>query len=253
LTLPKRKESRNAGAKPDGHVLLLVTPMTQRVGFLENLVLFLVRNFGALFLKMLGSTLTLHRSGLNYEREVFRKGEFPIYAFWHGRLLILAYSHRDRKVQIMISAHRDGEIIAQVTDQLGFGSVRGSTTRGGLRAMRELAKKALKGYPTAITPDGPKGPRHIAQEGSIYAAMKTGFPLVLVTSSAFPRWTLHSWDRFIIPKPFATALVKFGKPFYVPAKLSEQEREKYRLKFQEEMIKLVEEADKEVEILHSRR
>jgi hypothetical protein len=224
--------------------------MKEKIGFLGRLGFFLVRNLGALFLKILGSTLTLYRSGLNYEREVFRKGEFPIYAFWHGRLLILAYSHRDRKIQIMISAHRDGEMIAQVTDQLGFGSVRGSTTRGGLRAMRELAKKALKGYATAITPDGPRGPRHIAQEGSIYAAMKTGFPLVPVTSSAFPRWTFRSWDRFIVPRPFATALVKFGKPFYVPAKLSEQEREKYRLKFQEEMVKLVDEADREVEILH---
>jgi hypothetical protein len=227
--------------------------MTQKIGFFENLAFFLMRNLGAFFLRILGSTLTLRRSGLNYERESFRKGKFPIYAFWHGRLLVLAYSHRDRKIQIMISAHRDGEIIAQVTDQLGFGSVRGSTTRGGLRALRELAKKALKGFPTAITPDGPRGPRYIAQEGSIYAAMKTGFPLVPATSSAFPRWTLNSWDRFIIPKPFATALVKFGKPFYVPAKLSEEEREKYRLKFQEEMVRLTNEADREVEILHRKR
>jgi len=226
--------------------------MAERIGFLERLGFFLLRNLGALFLRMLGSTLTLRRAGLDYEREVFRKGEFPIYTFWHGRLLILAYSHRDRKIQIMISEHRDGETVAQVTDQLGFGAVRGSTTRGGLRAMRELAKKALKGYATAITPDGPRGPRHIAQTGSIYVAMKTGFPLLPVTSSAFPRWTFSSWDRFIIPKPFATALVKFGKPFYVPAKLSEEEIERYRLNFQEEMVKLEAEADRQVEILHRR-
>ncbi|MFH1423077.1 MAG: lysophospholipid acyltransferase family protein [Planctomycetota bacterium] len=227
--------------------------MEREKSFFEKIFFFIIRNLGALFLKSLCSTLTLHRSGIKHEREIFRKGERPIYAFWHGRLLILAYSHRDRKVQIMISEHKDGEIIAQVINQLGFGSIRGSTTRGGMRAVRELARKAHKGFATGITPDGPKGPRHVAQAGSIYAAMKTGFPLLPITSSAFPRWTLSSWDKFIVPKPFATTIVKIGRPFYVPANLSEKEREQYRLQFEKEMIKLVEAADRKVEILHQNR
>lgn len=205
-----------------------------------------MRIFGALFLQALGGTWSLRFKGLSREREVRAKGHRPIYAFWHGRLLSLAYSHRGRGIQIMISEHSDGEIIAQITGQLGFGSVRGSTTRGGLRAMRALARRLLEGFDVAITPDGPKGPRHVLQAGAIYIAMRTGHPLVPITSTGWPRWTFKSWDKFIVPKPFSRVLVRLGEPLYVPPDLSEKGREEYRRRFEKRMVELVEAADREV-------
>lgn len=218
----------------------------KRFSFFQRLKFFLIRMAGAFLLLSFGSTWRLRFRGLEHERAVRANGHRPIYAFWHGRLLGLAYSYRDRKVQIMISEHGDGEMIAQVTNQMGFGSVRGSTTRGGLRAMRALAKKLLEGFDVAITPDGPRGPRHFFQAGAIYIAMRTGHPLLPVTSAAWPCWTLNSWDRFIIPKPFSSIIVKLGKPVYVPPDLDEKQREEYRLRLEKEMVQLVETADREV-------
>ena len=213
---------------------------------MQKLKFFLIRMLGSLFLLTLGGTWKLRFRGLAFEKAVHGNGHRPIYAFWHGRLLALAYSYRDRKVQIMISEHGDGEMIAQVTNQLGFGSVRGSTTRGGLRAMRALARRLLDGFDVAITPDGPRGPRHVLQAGAIYIAMRTGHPLVPITSSGWPRWTFGSWDRFIVPKPFANVLIRLGRPFYVPPDLNETEREQYRRRFEKQMINLVDTADREV-------
>lgn len=217
------------------------------MGVAQRLKFFLIRMAGSLFLLALGATWRLRFRGLAYERAVRLRGHRPIYAFWHGRLLAAAYSHRGRRIQIMISEHGDGEIIAQVTGQLGFGSVRGSTTRGGLRALRALGRKLVSGFDVAITPDGPRGPRQVAQGGAIYIAMRTGHPLLPITSSGAPRWTFRSWDRFIVPKPFASVVVCLGRPFYVPPGLDEAQREQYRREFERRMVELVEAADREVD------
>jgi len=218
----------------------------KKLTFGKRLKFFLVRMAGALFVLALGATWRLKFRGLKYEREVRKNGCRPIYAFWHGRLLGLVYAYRDRKAQIMISEHGDGEMIAQVANQLGFGSVRGSTTRGGLRALRALGRRLDAGFDAAITPDGPRGPRHVLQAGAIYMAMRSGHPLVPVTSSGWPKWTFNSWDRFNLPKPFSTLLVRLDRPMYVPPNLDEKEREKYRLEFEKQMIELVDTADREV-------
>ncbi len=217
-----------------------------RLSFGQRLKFFCIRMLGVLFLLALGGTWRLRFRGLAFEQAVRSRGHRPIYAFWHGRLLALAYSYRARKIQVMISEHGDGEIIAQITSQLGFGPVRGSTTRGGLRAMRALGRRLLGGFDVGITPDGPRGPRHVAQAGAIYIAMRTGHPLVPITSTAWPRWTFSSWDRFIMPKPFADVLVRLGEPFYVPPGLDEKRREEYRQRFEKEMIELLEAADREI-------
>jgi lysophospholipid acyltransferase (LPLAT)-like uncharacterized protein len=216
------------------------------LGFTNRLKFFVIRMLGSLLLLALGSTWRLRMMGTGHVRSVRARGLRPIYSFWHGRQLALAYSHRYSKIQIMISEHGDGEMIAQVTDQLGFGSVRGSTTRGGMRALRALARKTRAGFDVAITPDGPRGPRHVLQPGAIAAAMITGCPLVPATVAAWPRWNFRSWDRFMVPRPFADVIVLFGEPMYVPSRLSEAGREEYRERFERRMIELVEAADRMV-------
>ena len=185
--------------------------------------------------------MALRFSRRHIERRLLKRGRV-IYAFWHGRLLLLAYTHRRRKIHIMISEHRDGEMIARVTQQLGFGAVRGSTTRGRIQALKGMVR-AVRRFDGAITPDGPRGPRAIVQPGTISAAQLSGAPILPVTSAAYPRWQFSSWDRFVMPKPFACCVVRFGNPLFVPRRLTKEEFEQWRLKLQRELNRITEEAD----------
>lgn len=174
---------------------------------------------------------------------VKRQNQSVIYAFWHGRMLILAYSHRRREIHILISQHRDGEFIARIIHQLGFVSVRGSTTRGGTKAIFEMCDKVAQGYDVGVTPDGPTGPGFQVHPGTIYVAQRSGMPIVPITSSAEHRWTLSSWDRFIIPRPFSKAVVMLGEPILVPADSTAEELEQIRIDLETKLTKLTQKAD----------
>jgi len=138
-----------------------------------------------------------------------------IYAFWHGRQLFLVYSHRFRRINILISQSQDGQLITNITRLFGFKSVRGSTTRGGMRALVELIHQAEKGDILAFTPDGPKGPYREVQPGVLYVAQKTGLPIVPLTFSAKRKIILKNWDQFVVPLPFNYIIVATGQPLYV--------------------------------------
>ncbi|MCF6150494.1 MAG: lysophospholipid acyltransferase family protein [Candidatus Kuenenia sp.] len=166
-----------------------------------------------------------------------------IFAIWHCTLLCLVYMGRNANIQVLISQHTDGEYIASVIKRIGFGVIRGSTTRGGARALKALVDKAKAGYSLAITPDGPRGPRYVVQAGCIYLAKKTGIPLLPVTVGLSNYWKLPSWDEFRIPKPFSRALILYGDPFFVPSQLSEEEMETYRLSLEKTMREMMEKAD----------
>jgi lysophospholipid acyltransferase (LPLAT)-like uncharacterized protein len=133
-----------------------------------------------------------------------------LFAFTHGVLLPLAYSHRRRAIQVLISESRDGEIIARVTGKLGFGSVRGSSTRGGQRAVLQMAACGREGFDLAITPDGPKGPRGSVSPGVIAVAARSGLPIIPVGVAADRAHRARSWDRFLVPLPFARVWVVYG-------------------------------------------
>lgn len=135
-----------------------------------------------------------------------------IFAFWHGRLLPLTFLHRDQGSVVLVSQHRDGEVIARILDSLGYVTARGSTTRGGARGFRELIRRAGEGRDIGITPDGPRGPREVAQAGVVAAARVTGLPIVPMSAAVSPAWTLESWDRFVVPKPFARVFVRYEAP-----------------------------------------
>jgi hypothetical protein len=145
---------------------------------------------------------------------------------------------------MLVSEHGDGEYIAQIIRLLGYRLVRGSTTRGWLRAAKRLVADAGR-YDLGITPDGPRGPRHVMQGGAIYLAMKTGNPLVPITASATSAFVAKSWDRFVMPYPGAEVLVKWGKPYYVPPSLDENELERRRAEYEKILRGLTDEADSE--------
>lgn len=138
-----------------------------------------------------------------------------VFACWHGELLPLIWHHRRQGVAVLVSEHRDGELIARVAAGLGFSTVRGSTTRGGGRALLALSRLLQEGREVAVTPDGPRGPARTYAPGALVAAQRAGAPVLIVSMSVDRAWRLRSWDRFVIPKPFARITVAYGEPVWV--------------------------------------
>lgn len=206
---------------------------------MKKLKFFIVGILGALLIRLLSLTIRIEDEPKGFNK----KTTHAIYAFWHCMLLIPAYVGRKRNVQVLISRHSDGEYIAQVILRLGFGVVRGSTTRGGMRAVKEMVDKARAGYSGAVTPDGPRGPRFVVQPGSIYLGKKTQLPIIPVVVGMSRFWELPSWDKFRIPKPFSRALVMYGEPVYVPPNLDDEGMEQYRLSLENTMKEMAERAD----------
>ena len=159
-------------------------------------------------------------------------------------MLLPAYVGRNRNVKVLISQHRDGEYIAQIVQRLGYGVARGSTTRGGAKALLRMIKKIKEeSISLAITPDGPKGPRFVAQSGAILLGQKTQYPIIPVMIYLAKCWELPSWDRFCIPKPFSKARIFYGNPILVPSKLEKSEMEEYRVSLENELVRLKNEAE----------
>ena len=162
-----------------------------------------VGHAGSFLIRGLGRTLDFH---FRYDEptvdpEVARRlGKRYIYAFFHEVMLFPAYYWNWPEMHILISDHRDGELITQVVKRLGFGVVRGSTTRGGARALREMTMRIDQGN-LCVTPDGPRGPRRHVHQGLAYLASRTGLPVVGAGMAFQDPWRAKSWDRFCVPRP----------------------------------------------------
>lgn len=151
--------------------------------------------------------------------------EPTIYACWHEAVLVTALYRG--KVHVLISHHSDGELITKVCENFRIGVVRGSTTRGGIAAMMELIQVSKRSH-LLLTPDGPRGPRRRVQPGIIYLASRAKIPIVPSGVGYSGCWRANSWDRFIIPKPFARVHVVSDTPIHVPADIDLHEIEAYR-------------------------
>ena len=185
---------------------------------------------GAALLRLLGATWRLTRIGIDeFDRARLARGERCVYALWHARLLPLVFTHRGRGAAVLVSRHRDGELVARMIEKLGFVTARGSSTRGGEEGLRDMLDWAEKKHLLAITPDGPRGPAERVKPGLVYLASRTGFPIVPVASAARPAWRLRSWDGFRVPRPFARVLVAYGPPIPVPPDLDRDALERTRL------------------------
>jgi hypothetical protein len=174
----------------------------------------LVKLFGPYLIKLLVGSLRIQTINKHILDEAKSKYKTVIYAFWHNRIFILSYAHRFENIQVLISRHRDGEYIALALSGLGYGAIRGSTSRGGASATRELIS-TIKEYDIAITPDGPRGPKEHVHEGVVYLAYKTGKPIIPLSANAKRKLILPSWDNFILPLPFSHAKVTYGEPIFV--------------------------------------
>jgi lysophospholipid acyltransferase (LPLAT)-like uncharacterized protein len=172
---------------------------------------------GAVLVRALGWTWRIRTSNDQYFRRDRAERRPVIFTLWHGQLLPLLYHHRGQGAVILISEHADGEIIARIAISLGYRTVRGSTSRGAARALIGLSRALTDGHDLAITPDGPRGPAGSFAPGAVIVAQRTGAPMVPVAVSANRGWRLRSWDRFLVPKPFARVHVAYGEPVSVTA------------------------------------
>ncbi len=147
------------------------------------LKLSLLPSVGAMLIRLLGRVLRLENRGTEHVDALYREGRRLILAFWHGRQLMIPIGYRGAGAYVLISQHQDGELIHRIISRFGHRSVRGSTTRGGAGALRQLIKLGRSGVDLVVTPDGPRGPRQVAQMGTIHLAKATGLPVVPVTFS----------------------------------------------------------------------
>ena len=164
----------------------------------------------------LGATLRWRTEGLEHLEAIEQSGRQPIMAFWHGRILPATYFFRRRGIVVITSENFDGEWIAGIIERFGYGTARGSTSRGARRALLQLVRGLGAGKPAGFTVDGPRGPARVAQPGAVWLAKTTGNPVLPFHLEADRHWTLNSWDRTQIPKPYATVALVVGEPLDVP-------------------------------------
>jgi lysophospholipid acyltransferase (LPLAT)-like uncharacterized protein len=174
-----------------------------------------IASLGYPVVRALTSTWTWKVSGAEHVDAISAAGHHPILALWHGRILAATPYFQRRGIVAMASENFDGEWIARLLGKFGYGAARGSTSRGGPAALRQLVRD-VKAHGVAFTLDGPRGPAEVAQPGALWLAKATGQPLLPFHSEAASSWTLHSWDRTQIPKPFTTVAMAIREPMYVP-------------------------------------
>lgn len=157
-----------------------------------------------------------------------------IFCLWHNRLAISMIVHRryPRKLAALVSASKDGALLAAVLGRFGVEQVRGSSSRRGPQALLELTSHAKRGYDLAVTPDGPKGPRYVVQQGVIALAQVTGLPIIPVTCNTQRKICLKSWDGFQIPLPFSRCELILNEPIFVPREADHAGREERRTELQ---------------------
>lgn len=189
-----------------------VTPQRPALDLRTRLVI----RLGGWLLRALGATWRVRVHGGEEYKARNAAGQHVVLVLWHGQILACTYAHAT-PTAVIVSEHRDGEIIARILARLGFTAVRGSSSRGGARALLEAAAVLERGMDIAITPDGPRGPRHSFAPGAVTLAFRARVPVVSITAHVDRAWRLRSWDGFEIPKPFARVTVAYSAPRTVDA------------------------------------
>jgi lysophospholipid acyltransferase (LPLAT)-like uncharacterized protein len=147
--------------------------------------------------------------------ELFRAKRPHVFLLWHEALLPLLWQHRWQDIAIVVSQAREGQYLTDFATSIGYRSLQGSSTRGGVRALLGAVRELQAGQAVAFTPDGPRGPRRELKPGVVVAAQRGGAAVVPLHAKADRSWRLHSWDRFMIPKPLARVCITYGRPFEV--------------------------------------
>ncbi len=191
-------------------------------------------------LRLLYLTLRVTVIGNEPTDALHRCKEGVVYVLWHARLIMAPFASRREECHALISIHRDGEMIARVLKLFGYGVVRGSSSRGGEEALKEMVRLAQENRDLAITPDGPKGPVEVAKPGAAQVARLTGRPVVPFAYAASRVKRFNSWDRFMLPLPFARVVFIYGEPLYCR---EGEETETFRQRIEQSLRAITRQAD----------
>ena len=203
--------------------------------------------FGRALIRVLGGSVRVRESGREKLDDLERQDKVAVLAFFHGRQFLLISTFLGRRVSIMSSLSRDGELQARALSGLGFSIVRGSASRGGARGLIAMKKQMDRGYHGSFAVDGPKGPIHQVKPGAVYLAKKTGAPVLPLAASANPALTFNkAWDRYILPLPFCRGAVIYGDPIFLDGDLAEEAVDRDCEALQSVLVRLQEEADEAV-------
>ncbi|MBW1696302.1 MAG: lysophospholipid acyltransferase family protein [Deltaproteobacteria bacterium] len=202
----------------------------------------LIGAFGKWFIDLLFFSTRIESVGLEAVKPVLYSRRV-IGAFWHSRILLVSYIFKGWNASILVSASDDGEYIARIIKRQGHKSIRGSTTKSGLRALAAMIRCLNRGQPGVVIPDGPQGPRFKVQPGVITLAKKTGCAILPISYSARKIKVFNSWDRFILPYPFTTCRIIYGNPIYVPEDADKELESRCQLKLESELRRITEDVD----------
>jgi hypothetical protein len=183
--------------------------------------------------------VTIHNEENCFKAEEDKKG---IASFWHYSIIYILYHMRKYSATAMVSASKDGEYLARLAEKFGFETVRGSKNTKGVEGLKAMLRAMLNGSSAAIVADGSQGPPRVVQAGALLLASRTGAPIIPMVFSASNYFTINSWDRTIIPKPFSRIDFFYGEPFYIPAKVKPEALEQYRMQLEEQLNELYDKA-----------
>ena len=190
----------------------MTPPSDWRASRIKRLEVALIAAAGHPLVALLGRTLRWRVEGLEHLETIRASGRQPIMVFWHGRILPATYYFRHRGIVVMSSLNFDAEWTGRIIQRFGYLRVRGSTSRGAARALRQFVREMAGGRPAGFTLDGPRGPAGVAQPGAVWLAKVTGNPLLPFHIEAARHWTVRSWDRTQIPRPFSLMTLAIGAP-----------------------------------------
>jgi len=211
--------------------------------FQRKFLFYLATALGWILVLILGKLTRIQVVDQHYWNQLKATGRGFLVVLWHGRIVLPIYFHRWQNAVAMVSTHNDGEMIARTVHKLGFRTVRGSSTRGGNVALREMVRALKAGSVGTMMPDGPRGPRHQMKEGAFYIAQLAGVPLLPMTYSAEHFVEFKSWDRFMLVKPFSRAVIMYGEPFEIPSRFAPGEKERLQHELEQRLIQLEKKAD----------
>ncbi|HLW79759.1 MAG TPA: lysophospholipid acyltransferase family protein [Terriglobia bacterium] len=195
---------------------------------------------GYLAVLTIGRSLRWEVHGWEHFESVTGPGKSLIYAFWHNEIFPATWFWRKRGIIVMTSQNFDGEYIGRIIRMHGYGAARGSSSRGGARALVEMIRAMRKGRPTAFTVDGPRGPRHVAKPGAVLLAKASGAPILSFHIALERAWTFRrSWDRTEIPRPFTRAAIFIAPPITVGSEADDQEQARKAQQVQATLDELV--------------
>lgn len=209
----------------------------------ESIVPALAPRAAYVYIRLLRATMRLEYDNQNVLSCARREHGQYILAFWHSRFVMMPYVYPGDRIVVMVSRHRDSRMLGRILERFGFGLAYGSSTTGGVQALRDVLRRVRDGSDVGITPDGPRGPRRRIKPGVVALARLTGLPVVPVAFSARPARRLGSWDRTLLPAPFSRGLFVYGEPRFVPREADDAEQERLRRSLEAEMDRLTDLAD----------